>query len=144
MRKTNLAGIDLIKRYEGLRLKAYQCSAGVWTIGYGHTKEVSEGMVISPATADAFLRDDLAVAESAVEKVKVALNDNEFSALVAFVFNVGVGAFTQSTLLKKLNAEQFDAAADEFLRWNKSGGKALKGLARRRAAERALFLSEIE
>lgn len=142
MRQINKAGLDLIKSFEGLRLKAYQDSVGVWTIGYGHTKTATPGMVISEPEAEAMLRNDLAEAQGAVERlVKQPLNDNEYAALVSFVFNLGSGNFSRSTLLKKLNAGNRKGAADQFLVWNKAGGKVLAGLTRRRQAERALFIT---
>lgn len=141
--KINADGIRLIKSFEGLRLTAYQDSVGVWTIGYGTTRGVTPGMTISTAQAEQFLRQDVAKFEEAIRtSVKVPLNDNQFSALVVFTYNVGSGAFRNSTLLKKLNAKDYTGAADEFLRWNKAGGKVLAGLTRRRNAERALFLSQ--
>lgn len=135
-------GIDLIKQFEGCRLTAYQDSVGVWTIGYGHTKGVKNGDSITQAQADAFLRDDVQVAESDVTRlVKVTLSQNQFDALVSFTYNLGVRSLSTSTLLRKLNAGDTKGAADEFLRWNKAGGKVLNGLTRRREAEQSLFLS---
>lgn len=140
--RTNKRGLDIIKEYEGLRLKSYKCPAGVWTIGYGSTAGVKKGMEITESEADQRLIVDLMVSEYAIERaVKPLLNDNQFSALASFVFNVGAGKFGQSTLLKKLNAGDVNGAADEFLKWNKGGGKVLPGLVKRRAAERDLFLS---
>ncbi len=134
-------GLNLIKHFEGLRLRAYQCSANVWTIGYGHTADVGENDVITEEEALSFLRQDVAESERAVNKhVHVPLTQNQFDALVSFVFNLGVGNFRTSTLLKKLNAGDDDGAAQEFGRWIHAGGKALPGLVRRREAERALFL----
>lgn len=140
-RKITEEGLDLIKQFEGLRLEAYQCSAGVWTIGYGHTLGVQEGDTISEVDADDFLAEDIGWAESEISRgVRVPISDNQFSALVSLVFNIGKGAFRASTLLKKLNDGEYDEAADEFLRWNKVHGKTLAGLTRRREAERELFL----
>lgn len=147
--KTNNAGIALIKEFEGLRLKAYPDPAHGWsvpTIGYGHTSAagapvVTEGMRITEAEADAILRRDLGQYEDAVRRaVNVPLNENQFSALVSFTFNLGPGNLRKSTLLRKLNAGDYDGAAVEFARWNKAGGKVMAGLTRRRAAERDLFL----
>ena len=139
--KINAAGIDLIKRSEGLKLRAYTCSGGVLTVGYGSTKDVKSGMVITQEEADARLREDLEEAEKAVDRVvDVPLNENEFSALVSFVFNIGIGAFSHSTLLRLLNSNQREAAARQFRRWVRGGGKVLPGLVTRRAAEAALFL----
>lgn len=142
-KRTNSNGLQLIKSFEGLRLEAYQDAVGVWTIGYGTTRNVTPGMKISQAKAEEFLQDDLERFEKAVnEAITVSINDNQFSALVAFTYNVGSGALRSSTLRKKLNQGDTLGAADEFLRWNKAGGRVLAGLTRRRRAERALFLGE--
>lgn len=153
MRKTNDAGIDLIKSFEGLRLTAYQDSGGIWTIGYGHTGGVKRGQRITKDEAESFLREDLDEAEATVEDVvTVDLSDNQFAALVSFAYNVGPGKKGEKdgfvtlksgrppTLLRKLNAGDYDGAADEFLKWNHQGGRVLTGLTRRRKAERSLFL----
>lgn len=142
-RRINAAGLELIKSFEGFRAEAYKDSVGVWTIGWGSTKGVKAGMRISTDEAEARLREDLREAESAVERlVKVPLTDNQFAALVSFVFNVGAGNFSKSTLRKKLNQGSYSNAAMEFPRWNKAGGKVLHGLTRRRQAEWKLFLSD--
>ena len=131
---------DIIKRFEGCKLTAYRCPADVWTIGYGSTRNVKEGMVISEAEAFARLMMDMQEAGEAVESyVKVPLNDNQFAALVSFVFNVGAGAFRKSTMLKMINSGQYLTAAEQFNRWTKAGNQVLPGLVKRRAAERALF-----
>ena len=138
---TSQKGINLIKEFESCRLKAYQDSAGVGTIGYGHTGGVSSGMTISQAQAEAYLKSDLARFEKAVNNcVTVALTQNMFDALVSFSFNVGDGALKNSTLLRKLNSGDIGGAANEFDKWVYSGGKVVDGLVRRRAAEKALFL----
>lgn len=138
----NDTAIELIKRFEGLRLTAYKCPAGVWTIGYGHTSGVREGDRCTGEQAEAWLAADVLESERAVDYlVKVPLTDNQRGALVSLVFNVGGGNFTASTLLKKLNAGDYAGAAAEFRRWNKAGGKVLPGLTTRRQAEAALFLS---
>jgi len=142
----NQTGLDLIKRFEGLRLEAYQDVAGIWTIGYGHIKTAKPGMKITEKEAEDLLRDDLKDAENAVQSpVKVPVNDNEFSALVSLVFNIGRGAFGKSTALKLLNKDDRIAAADAIELWNKStvGGKkvVIPGLVARRAAEKGLFLT---
>ena len=133
-----------IQQWEGLRLAAYRDGAGVWTIGYGSTSNVREGMVITQAEADKRLRDDLAEAEYAVSRlVKVELTDNQFGALVSFVFNVGVAAFGSSTLLKLLNQGDYASVPGQLARWNKItvGGRKVadKGLSNRRAAEAGLW-----
>lgn len=142
MMKINQEGLNLIKDFEGCRLKAYLCPAGVWTIGYGHTKGVKPDMVITQLDADRFLLQDLKRFEEAVSSlVKVPITPNQFSALVSFAYNVGTGALYDSTLLRKLNNKDYKGAADEFLRWNKAGGKVLPGLTKRRIAERDLFIN---
>jgi lysozyme len=138
--RTSQKGIDLIKQFEGCVLTAYKCPSGVWTIGYGHTDGVNQGQKITRKQAETFLKSDLKIYENAVTKyVTAPLNQNQFDALVSFCYNCGVGAFKSSTLRKKLNARNYDGAAQEFARWNKSGGRVLNGLTRRRAAEKALF-----
>lgn len=143
-KRTNSNGLLLIKSFEGLRLQAYRDAVGVWTIGYGTTRNVRPGMRISEAEAEQFLQQDLNRFEQAInEAVKVPINDNQFSALVSFTYNVGSGAFRSSTLLKMLNQRRnLRATADQFPRWNRAGGRVLAGLTRRRNAERALFLGE--
>lgn len=141
MQKTNSAAIKLIKESEGLRLKAYLCPAGVWTIGYGCTEGVRRDMVITELQAEQLFKKELNKFEIAVTNlVKVPLAENQFSALVSFTYNVGMEALRNSTLLKLLNQGNYLKAADEFPRWNKAGGKVLPGLVTRRAKERALFL----
>ncbi|MBE9177552.1 lysozyme [Oculatella sp. LEGE 06141] len=140
-RQINQAGLDLIKSFEGLRLTAYICPAGVPTIGYGSTAGVKMGDRLTPAQAETLLRRDLVRFEKAVDTlVKVPLTDNQFSALVSFAFNVGIGALQQSTLLKLINQKNYQAAAQELLKWNRGGGRVLPGLTRRRVAEQRLFL----
>lgn len=135
------AGLDLIKDFEGLRLSAYRDPVGVVTIGYGHTKTARMGQVISAQEAEALLREDVAHFEHCVSRlVEAPLEQHQFDALVSFAYNLGCGALERSTLLKKLNALDYPGAADELLRWNRAGGQVLRGLVRRREAERALFL----
>lgn len=138
----DVPSLELIKTFEGLRLEAYKCPAGVWTIGYGHTKSVRKGTKITQAEADELLLEDVAWVKNTVDSaVKVELSANQVSALYSFVYNVGAGAFRSSTLLRKLNQGDYTAATGQFKRWNKGGGKVLKGLVRRRAAEAKLFRS---
>jgi lysozyme len=140
--RINDEGLELIKQFEGLRLRAYKDAVGVTTIGFGHTRTAKDGMVITEQQAEDLLREDLKDAEQGVTRVvKVPLGSNEFSALVSFVFNLGIGNLSKSTLLKKLNAGDRVGASGEFLKWNKAGGRVLNGLTRRREAERRLFLS---
>lgn len=136
------AGLELIKEFETLRTEAYLCPAGIPTIGYGHTYGVSMGDKCTTQQADTWLREDCRVAEMVIgTNVKVPLSQNQFDALVSFIFNLGSGNFAGSTLLKKLNAGNFAGAADEFGKWVNAGSRKLAGLVRRRAAEKALFLS---
>ena len=145
--QTSDKGIALIKQFEGCKLTAYQDSVGVWTIGYGWTqpvdgKSIRAGMTIKQETSERLLKTGLVSYESDVSRlVKVGLTQGQFDALVSFTYNLGARSLSTSTLLRKLNAGDYAGAADEFLRWNKAGGKVLNGLTRRREAERALFLS---
>ncbi|MDS0026035.1 lysozyme [Enterobacter kobei] len=145
--QTSEKGIALIKQFEGCKLTAYQDSVGVWTIGYGWTqpvdgKPIRAGMTIKQETAERLLKTGLVSYESDVSRlVKVGMTQGQFDALVSFTYNLGARSLSTSTLLRKLNAGDYAGAADEFLRWNKAGGKVLNGLTRRREAERALFLS---
>ncbi len=133
---------DIIKRFEGLRLKPYVCPAGVLTIGYGHTKTVKPGQAaITEEDAEDLLFDDvLEFANGVLRLVKVPVSQSQYDAMVSLAFNIGLGALGGSTLLRKVNAKDFSGAAEEFLRWNRGGGKVLPGLVKRRQAERALFL----
>ncbi|HFY9976724.1 TPA: lysozyme [Serratia marcescens] len=141
------SGIELIKRFEGLRLKAYLDSAGVWTIGYGWTqpvdgKKVGPGIQIDQATADRLLKCGVVQFEQGVNQlVKVRITQGQFDALVSFAYNLGLRSLSTSTLLQKLNDGDKEGAADQFGRWVNAGGKHLDGLVARRAAEREMFLS---
>ena len=139
-------GLALTAQFEGLRLTAYQDAAGVWTIGHGHTgHDVHPGLTITTAQATQLLRQDAASAAAAVNRlVTCPLTQNQFDALVDFVFNLGAGIFARSTLLQKLNRDSLTAAAAEFARWNRAGTTVLPGLMQRRQAETALFLSPDE
>ena len=130
--------IQLIKRFEGLYLKAYVCPAGVLTIGYGHTRGVKPGDEINELQAELYLREDVEACEIQLNYLTLQINQHQFDALCSFIFNLGIGNFMQSTLLKKLKAGD-KTAADEILRWDKSGGKVLPGLTARRKAEYDLF-----
>ncbi|HEY0835761.1 MAG TPA: lysozyme, partial [Azospirillum sp.] len=134
------AAVDLVKHFEGLYLNAYKCPAGVSTIGYGHTAGVEMGQTITAEQAEAFLQQDLTAAAAQVDKlVKVPLNDDQRGALASFVFNLGAGSLSSSTLLKLLNAKDYEGAAGEFGKWvyaTVNGvKKQLPGLVARRAAE---------
>lgn len=138
--KISETGIALIKRFEGCKLNAYLCPAGVWTIGYGHTGEVKQGMVWTQQQADDALARDLQSFESAVSAcVTVPITQSQFDALVSFAFNCGVGALRKSTLLRLLNAGDYVGAEKQFARWISKGTAAEKGLRRRRKAEALLF-----
>lgn len=134
-------GLALTEQFEGCRLAAYQDQVGVWTIGYGHTgPEVCAGMNITLEQAEALLQKDVSSAAAFVNQaVMVVLTQEEFDALVDFVFNLGAGAFAKSTLLRVLNAGDFAAAAAQFAVWDRAGGEVVAGLLRRRQAETALF-----
>lgn len=143
----NVNGLNVIKKWEGLYLTAYLCPAGVWTIGWGHTDGVHPGMSITEAQAEAFLIADVQWAESVIERlVTVDLNNNQFSALVSLVFNIGEGNFRGSTALRRINAGDFTGAAEAILWWNKARVNGtltvLQGLVDRRRDEAALFLDE--
>ncbi len=141
--QTSEKGLDLIRKYEGLQLAAYVCPGGKLTIGYGHTgPDVTEGKKIDAEEANALLEHDVQRFELAVnELVTVPMTQGMFDALISFSFNLGAGSLKSSTLLKKLNADDREAAADEFLKWNKAKGKVLAGLTARRESERELFLA---
>ena len=135
-------GLNLIKHFEGCELQAYKCPAGVWTIGYGHIKGVSEGMTITQDEAEQMLIDEMAEYEGYVNKlVTVELNQNQFDAMVSWVYNLGGGNLSASTLLKVLNAGDYAGVPAQMMRWNKAGGKVLEGLTRRRQAEADLFVA---
>ncbi len=139
----NAAGLALIKSFEGVRLSAYRCPAGVWTIGYGHTgPDVRPGQTITLPEADALLRGDLDSFASGVERAlgDAPTTDNQFGAMVSLAFNIGVGAFQRSTVLRMHRAGNPQRAAAAFLLWVKGGDRTLPGLVRRRTAERALYL----
>ena len=136
-------GIALIKKFEGCELEAYKCAAGVWTIGYGSTKGVKESDSISQEDADKLLMDELKEYESYVNDfVEVDLEQNQFDALVSWVFNLGPANLKASTLLKVLNSKDYEGVPAQIKRWNKAGGKVLQGLIRRREAESLLFTDE--
>ena len=140
--KPSERGLALIRQFEGLRLSAYRCAAGVLTIGWGTTKGVKMGQTITRDEADRLLLEDAQrFADHVKALVKVPLNQNQTDALAALVYNIGPSAFAQSTLLKRINDGRHDLAASEFERWVNAGGKRINGLVRRRAAERALYES---
>ncbi|MGF2878617.1 lysozyme [Acinetobacter johnsonii] len=143
----SLFGVDLICGFEGKRLTAYDDGVGVWTIGFGTTvypngMKVKKGDTCTEAQAKAYMAHDLKKFETAVNNaVTVPLSQNQFDALVSLAYNIGTNAFSKSTLVKKLNANDNRAAADQFDVWVNAGGKRMQGLVNRRAKEKALFLS---
>lgn len=146
----NQATIDLVKEFEGLRTKAYKDSAGVWTIGYGTTAraglgiEPAAGMEITEAEAEYYLQKGLEKFSTEIAGVfKTPINENQFGACVSLAYNIGPGAFKRSSVVRHFNLGNTKKAADSILMWNKAGGKVLKGLVRRREAERALFMTPV-
>ena len=146
--KLNKLGIDLMHFFEGCKLEAYQCSAKVWTIGWGNTfyengTPVKQGDKITQDRANSlFVFVANKFADEIKKLIKTNLSENQFSALVCFAYNVGTGNLAKSTLLKKVNVNPNDPSiSNEFLRWNKAGGKALLGLTRRRTAESKLYFT---
>ena len=133
-------GLELIKKFEGCETTAYQDSVGVWTIGFGHTKGVEEGQTCSIEDAESMLADEMDEYEGYINNmVKVDLQQHEFDALVAWVYNLGPTNLGESTMLKVLNGGQFDRVPDEINRWTRAGGEILEGLVRRRQAESLMF-----
>lgn len=140
--KTSHKGIDLIKEFEGLRLKSYKCPGGVWTIGYGHTDGVRPGMVITEDQAEEYLMADLIAFEKYLNDHELAINQNQFDALISLIYNIGIGNFQKSTLLRKARVNPNDnSIMDEFLKWVYSKGRVLPGLQRRRLREMKLYFS---
>jgi len=141
--KASEKAYSLIRQFEGLRLTAYRCPAGVWTVGYGHTSRVVPGMVITKEQAEDYLKRDIATVENIVNAECLNLRQCQFDALVSFVFNVGGRNFRKSTLMKKVKANPNDnSIMDEFLRWVYANGVVLPGLQKRRLAEMRLYFSE--
>lgn len=140
--RTSKRGINLIKQYEGLKLEAYRCPAGVFTIGYGHTAGVRRGDVIDERRAEYLLKEDLKKFEAVVNRECPGINQNQFDALVSFTFNLGERNLLKSTLLKcvKANPNSLNIRT-ELLRWNRANGEILPGLTRRRRAEADLYFS---
>ena len=126
-------GLSLIKKFEGCELDSYKCAAGVWTIGYGSTHGIEKGMSISKSRAEELLLEDIAEFED------INLSQNKYDALVSWTFNLGGGNLNSSTMLKVLNAGDYENVPEQIKRWNKANGKVLEGLIRRREAEALLF-----
>lgn len=143
MMQLSKTGIELLKHFEGCELKAYQDSVGVWTIGYGHTKGIYEGLEITQSEAEKMLVDELPEYEGYItDKIVPMLQQHEFDALVCWVYNLGPTNLSSSTMLKKLNAGEFKEVPFQMKRWDKAGGQPLLGLTRRRNAEALLFKGE--
>lgn len=147
--KTSINGLELIKKFEGLRLNAYKCSGGIWTIGYGNTfykdnTRVKEGDIITLDEANELLSVIVSKFEKDVLNVlKTPLNNNQFDALISFTFNLGIGNLSKSSLLKKINTNPNDPSIkEEFHKWNKAGGKVLNGLTKRRQEEAELYFKK--
>jgi len=139
---TSPLGISLIQHYEGCVLTAYRDSVGCLTVGFGHTSNVTENMSITQEDADNFLKSDLGIFEESLQKlVTVSLTQCQYDALISFVYNLGENSLKNSTLLKLLNENNVNSAAEEFLKWNHAGGKVLNGLTKRRESEKYLFLN---
>lgn len=139
--KISAEGLEFIREFEKLKLEAYRDSGGVWTVGYGHTgADVTPGLKIDEPVAEALLRGDVGDAERCINSVvKVALSQPEYDALCSFIFNIGVKAFRESTMLRLLNEENYTAAALQFKRWVYDDRRVVAGLVNRREAERKLF-----
>ena len=136
-------GLSLIKKFEGCELEAYLCPAGVWTIGYGHTKDVKEGDKINKDEADYLLQEEMIEYESYINDfVEVPLEQNQFDALCSWVYNLGPTNLKNSTMLRVLNEEKYADVPQEIKRWNKAGGEVLDGLIKRREAEAKMFAGE--
>lgn len=141
--KASVDAYELIKQSEGLRLKAYLCPAGIWTIGYGHTSGVSPNSFITIQEADEYLHRDVATIEMQLNKLNLSLRQCQWDAIVSFVFNVGIGNFKASTLLAKIRINPDDnSIMDEFLRWVYANGKVIRGLQKRRLTEMKLYFSD--
>ncbi len=145
--RTGKQGIQIIQHFEGLKLRPYKCPAGLWTVGYGTL--IGNGKTLPPewnrlftvSECTALLFEELRSKEKGILRyVRVPLTQNQFDAIVSFVYNLGLGAFQRSTLRRKINRGDFLGASQEFIKWNKAGGKVLAGLTRRRISETALFL----
>lgn len=144
--RTSERGLQFIKEHEGCVLAAYPDPAtggDPWTIGVGRAHGVKPGDTCTEEQAMQWLAEDVREAEKAIERlVTVDLTQDQFDALVSFVFNLGAGNFASSTLLKRINAGAFDEAAEQFKRWDRAAGRVMAGLTKRRHAEAALFAGE--
>lgn len=138
---TSRNGLQLIKNFEGLRLGSYKCPAGVWTIGYGHTKGVKQGQVIDQGKADDYLVEDIAPIERLLNDLRINFRQEQFDALVSWIFNLGASAFQRSTLYIRIGTNASDEEiTDQIIKWVNAAGKPLVGLKKRRIAEANMFL----
>ena len=138
-------GIDLIKAFEGCKLKTYRCSGNVLTIGYGHTKGVEEDQEITQKEADALLLEDIHMVETHCKRlINIPLEQHQWDAIVSWCFNLGCGNLRASTMLQVINSGQIDKVSEQIVRWNKAGGKVVAGLTRRRKAEAAMFDNKVD
>lgn len=137
-------GKDLIRLFEGEKLEAYKCPAGVWTISVGVTQGVKEGMRITKAQSDAMFARALCPREDKLTRILrgIPTTQDQFDAMLSLAYNIGIGAFEKSTLLRLHKNAEYEAAADEFLKWDKAGGKVLDGLLHRRSTERKLYIGQ--
>lgn len=134
-------GIDLIKEFEGCRLKAYKDSVGVWTIGWGNTSHAKAGMVITQQQAETFLKDDIKPVERVLNAMGINYTQNQFDALVSWIYNLGSGNFRSSTMYRKILAKADEVEiTDQLVKWHNAGGRPLLGLKRRRVAEANMYL----
>ena len=141
--KISQKGIDLIKKFEGCKLQAYLCPAGVWTIGVGHTKGVKKGMVITQQQAETFLKDDIKPIETLLNGMGINYTQGQFDALTSFIFNLGQGNFKSSTMYKYIVAKKSDLEiTDQMIKWHNAGGKPLLGLKKRRCEEANMFFGK--
>ena len=136
-------GLDLIKKYEGCKLYAYRCPAGVLTIGYGHTKGVKAGQAITQAQAEQFLREDIRPLETLLNDMRLNFKQNQFDALISWIFNLGAANFKSSTMYKKIIAHADDLdITDQMVKWYNAAGRPLLGLKKRRVEEANMFLGK--
>lgn len=143
MRKmtTSRKGLSLIKDFEGLRLGAYKCPAGVWTIGYGHTRGVRQGQTITEAQADGYLVEDIGPIERMLNSLGINFRQEQFDALVSWIFNLGAGNFNSSTMKKYIVSDRADEEiTDQIVKWVNASGRPLTGLKKRRVAEANMWL----
>jgi lysozyme len=141
--KISQKGIDLIREFEGCKLRAYLCPAGVWTIGVGHTKGVKSGMTITQSQAETFLKDDIKPIEALLNGMGINYTQGQFDALASWIFNLGQGNFKSSTMYRYITTKKSDIEiTDQMIKWYNAGGKPLFGLKKRRCSEANMFLGK--